>query len=294
MAAVRQKTPMLGLNFAHWGPLLGVPMPLPLSIVIVCKDNAGTIGRTLESVRGLGAEIVAVDSGSTDGTLDLLSAHGARVIERPWMGYVKTKQFALEQCRKPWALSLDSDESLEPALRRSIEALDLSRAGGPTGYRVNRKVFYRGRFFEYTWQPEWRLRLVRRDLFHWQGYDPHDELRPIGAGQHIEDLPGDLRHESFTSFEDLMRKHVGHARLMAQSLHEAGHRAGPARLVVSPVAAFFRQAILRRGYKDGARGWAAAGAVAAYTLMKYVCLFDLQDRATSPMESGGDERGTGQ
>ena len=269
-------------------------MPLPLSIVIVCKDNAGTIGRTLESVRGLGSEVVAVDSGSTDGTLDLLSAHGARVIERPWMGYVKTKQFALEQCRQPWALSLDSDESLEPTLRRAIEALDLERNDGPTGYRMNRRVFYRGRFFAHTWQPEWRLRLVRTGLYHWQGYDPHDELKPIGPGQRVEALPGDLRHESFTGFEDLLRKHVGHARLMAQSLHVAGHRVGPAKLVISPVAAFLRQAVVRRGYKDGTRGWAAAGAMAAYTLMKYVCLLDLQDRAHEPAGTGGDERSTGQ
>lgn len=268
-------------------------MALPLSIVIVCKDNAGTLGRTLESVRGLGMEIVAVDSGSTDGTLGLLSDHGARVIERPWMGYVKTKQFALEQCRQPWALSLDSDESLEPALRRAIGALDLERTDGPTGYRVNRKVFYRGRFFEHTWQPEWRLRLVRRNLYHWQGYDPHDELRPIGPGQRVVDLPGDLRHESFSSFEDLMRKHVGHARLMAQSLHEAGHRAGPAKLMISPVVAFLRQAIFRRGYKDGARGWSAAGAVAAYTLMKYVCLLDLQDRARDPDSANAHEGNAG-
>lgn len=253
-------------------------LPQPLSVAIICKDNAATIGRTLESVRGLGQEIVAVDSGSTDGTLDILRQHGARIVETGWLGYVKTKQYALEQCAQPWVLSLDSDESLEPTLRGAIEALDLEDDAGPTNYRVNRRVFYGGRFFEYMWQPEWRVRLVRRERFHWQGLDPHDELKPIAPPEPTADLPGDLRHDSFSSFPELLSKHVGHAHLMAQSLHGAGHRVGPAKLITSPITSFVRQAIFRRGYKDGTRGWAAAGAMAAYTLMKYVCLLELKDQ----------------
>lgn len=263
--------------------------PKPLSVAIICKNNAATIGRTLESVRGLGMEIVAVDSGSTDETLGMLRREGARVIEHRWKGYVRTKQFALEQCTQPWALSLDSDESLEPELRAAIERLDLATEAGPTGYRVNRKVFYRGRYFEHTWQPEWRLRLVRADRYHWQGLDPHDELKPVDPAEPVADLPGDLRHDSFSSFPELMRKHVGHAQLMAQSLHDAGHRAGPWKLVTSPVATFVRQAIVRQGYKDGTRGWAAAGAMAAYTLMKYVCMLELQDQDRQSMREQRSE-----
>ena len=265
-------------------------MPQPLSVVIVCKDSVATLGRTLDSVDRLGGEILAVDSGSTDGTLDLLRSRGARVIETPWMGYVKTKQFALEHSTQPWVLSLDSDESLTPALRDAVERLDLASDTGPTGYRVNRKVFYRGRYFEHAWQPEWRLRLVRADRYHWQGLDPHDELKPVDPAEPIADLRGDLRHDSFSSFPELMRKHVGHAHLMAQSLHEAGHRAGPSKLVISPVTTFVRQAIFRRGYKDGTRGWAAAGAMAAYTLMKYVCLLELKDEASNRRSGSQQQR----
>lgn len=253
-------------------------LPLPISVAIICKNNADTIGRTLDSVRGLATEIVAVDSGSTDGTLDILRDHKARVIEIQWLGYVETVRYAYEQCTQPWVLPLDSDESLEPRLRRAIEELDLEREDGPTGYRVNRKVYYKGRFFEHTWQPEWRLRLVRRDRYEWHGINPHYDLRPVDPTEPIEDLAGDLRHDSFASFADLMRKHVGHAELMAQGLHAMGKRAGPSNLLFSPITSFVRQAIFRRGYKDGTRGWAAAGAMAAYTLMKYVCLLELQDQ----------------
>src|SRR5690606_18481587 len=81
---------------------------LPLSVAIVCRNNERTIGRTLESVRGMAAEIVAVDSGSTDGTIDLLEQAGARVIRSEWLGHVKTKQMALEACSQEWVLCLDS------------------------------------------------------------------------------------------------------------------------------------------------------------------------------------------
>src|SRR5258705_12320300 len=97
-------------------------MPLPLSIAIVCRNNEGTIGRTLESVAGLGAETVAVDSGSTDGTIGLLERHGARVRRSEWKGHVATKQMALDACAQPWVLALDSDESLTAELRASVDA----------------------------------------------------------------------------------------------------------------------------------------------------------------------------
>src|SRR5690606_38535587 len=87
------------------------PMPPRLSVAIVCRDNIGTIGRTVESVSGLADEIVAVDSGSTDGTIELLEAAGARVLHTDWKGHVATKQMALEACGREWILCLDSDES---------------------------------------------------------------------------------------------------------------------------------------------------------------------------------------
>ncbi|MEO0631963.1 MAG: glycosyltransferase, partial [Planctomycetota bacterium] len=87
---------------------------MKLSVAIVCKNNADTIGRTLDSVRHLddSMEIVAVDSGSTDDTKPMLREAGARVIESDWLGFVKTKNKALAECTGEWVLALDSDESV--------------------------------------------------------------------------------------------------------------------------------------------------------------------------------------
>jgi glycosyltransferase involved in cell wall biosynthesis len=252
---------------------------LSLSVSIVCKDNAATIGRTLESVRGLGTEIVAVDSGSSDGTVAMLVGAGARVIPAQWNGYVATKQFAMEACTGEWVLSLDSDESLTPELRRSIEAALGAPRPGVDGYLMNRKVFYRNRPLSHVWQPEHRLRLVRRAKAFWTGMDPHDRLELTSAYQPGFVAPpllaGDLRHDSISTFTEFIVKNAGHARTMAASLAAAGERGSVLRLVTSPAGAFFKQVVLRQAWRDGWPGWLAAASTAAATLMKHVALIEL-------------------
>ncbi len=259
-------------------------MPLPLSVAIVCKNNASTIGRTLDSIKPLAAEIVAVDSGSTDDTIPMLERAGARVIRSAWLGHVKTKQMALEQCTQPWVLCLDSDESVEPDLAREIERV-LAPGGGAAGeasvggYEVNRKIFYAGRFLNHTYQPEWRLRLVRKGAAAWGGLDPHDKLSLTAtdaAAGRIERLRGDLRHDSWTTIAEHLSKQVGHARVSAESLFNDGRTTSGGRLVVSTVGALFKQIVLRSAWRDGWRGWAAAGSAAAGTLMKHVILLERQ------------------
>lgn len=257
-------------------------MPLPLSVAIVCRNNEGTIGRTLESVAGLGAEIVAVDSGSTDGTLALLERSGARVIRAEWKGHVATKQMALDACAQRWALALDSDESLTPELRASVESAFLVEPA-LDGFVVNRKVYYRDRPLNHAWQPEPRLRLVRRERASWAGLDPHDHLtlRSAAGGSkpRVAHLSGDLRHDSIASFAEFLAKQSGHARTMARSLHGAGERGSYSKLLTSPAGALLKQLVLKQAWRDGWPGWLAAGSTAAGTLMKHICLLELDRTA---------------
>jgi glycosyltransferase involved in cell wall biosynthesis len=280
--------------------------PLKLSVAIVCRDNEATIGRTLESVERLlghsvaggigGGEIVAVDSGSTDGTIGLLEKHGARVIPSAWLGYVKTKQLALESCRAEWVLCLDSDESVEPDLAESIRAAvapspapgggggRVVEAGGGRngpgsvscigGYELNRKVYYRGRALNHAWQPEWRLRLVRREGARWTGLDPHDSLQPA-SGSRIERLAGTLRHDSIGTFAEFFAKQARHGALMARSLHETGKRGSYARLVLSPVGAVLKQLLLKSAWRDGYPGWLAAAATGVGAAVKHGVLLEM-------------------
>lgn len=256
-----------------------------LAVAIVCKNNEPTIGRVLESVRGLvagGGEIVAVDSGSTDATIPLLEAAGARVIRTAWKGHVATKQMALDAADRPWVLCLDSDEPVQPDLADSITAILARNDPAVAGARVNRKIWYAGRFLEHAWQPEWRLRLVRKGQAFWTGLDPHDrlELKP-GAGRTI-DLKGTLRHDSFVTFVEHLGKQVAHGRTSAQSMHNAGQHGSYWRLLVSPPGAMFKQLVLKGAWRDGWRGWLAAGSTAAGALFKHMALIELSNTPPAP------------
>lgn len=255
--------------------------PLPLSVAIVCKDNERTIARTLQSVRGLAVHVVALDSGSTDGTIELLREHGAEVVPVRWAGHVRTKQMALDRCTNPWAMHLDSDESLTEELRASIRNALTRDDASVAGYEVNRKVWWAGRPLNHAWQPEWRLRLVRNApgscAAAWGGRDPHDTLLPRDAsapGARIERLRGDLRHDAFDSFADYLHKQVALSRISAESLHADGARSGPLNLAVAPVAAWCKQLLIKHAWRDGWRGWCAASGVAAAALMKHAMLIE--------------------
>lgn len=261
-----------------------------LSVAIVCKNNAATIGRTLDSVAGLATEIVAVDSGSTDETIAILESHQARVIRTEWRGHVATKQRALEACTQPWILSLDSDESLEPDLRDAVRhALDEDDPA-IDAFRVNRKVHYRGRFLDHAWQPEHRVRLVRAGRARWAGLDPHDKLEPLDPARPVPLLPGTLRHDSITTFADFLAKQAGHAATMAASMHREGARGSYLRLLTSPPGALAKQLVLKGAWRDGWRGWLAAASTGVATAMKHMVLIELTN---APESEGSDEEAQG-
>lgn len=251
---------------------------MTLSVAIVCKSNEATIGRTLDSVRGLADEIVAVDSGSTDRTIDLLEAADARVIRTDWKGYVATKQMALDACTRDWVLCLDSDESLDTTLAEEIRRF-LANPGQATAARMNRKVFYNDRPLNHAWQPEWRTRLVRRGLYRWAGLDPHDYLESINPDQQaagVATLRGTLRHDSISTFADFRRKQVSHARTMARSMQLEGRRGSLLRLITSPAGAFLKQMVLKRAFLDGWPGVQAAYSTAYATALKHAALLRLR------------------
>jgi glycosyltransferase involved in cell wall biosynthesis len=266
--------------------------PLPLSAAIVCRNNFATIGRTLDSLHNLCSEVLAIDSGSTDGTIELLESRGARVIRSDWLGHVRTKQMALEASTQPWVFCIDSDESIEPELAEAIRAsLGTAPDAGPDGYLINRRTYYNNRPLLHAWQPEHRLRLVRREAARWGGLDPHDKLELIdpratpglltpGAMVGARRLTSAcvLRHDSFPTFVDHFRTQVSHGSTMARSLHAAGKRGSLARLLISPPGAFVKQLILKRGFLDGTPGWLAASSTALGALVKHAALLELSLR----------------
>jgi glycosyltransferase involved in cell wall biosynthesis len=257
--------------------------PLPLSVAVLTRNEQHNLPRCLESVRGLAAELVVVDSGSTDRTAEIARAAGARFFVEPWPGIVAQRNHALARCTQPWVLCLDADEALSPELAQAIRGLFAAGEPAGAGFWINRRTWFLGQWIRHAWQPEWRLRLVRRAGARCAGRDPHDHLEAAGATQR---LTGDLLHYSFRDLRDFLEKNLRYARVGAESLAADGQVCRWRHLVLWPLAAFLKPLVLKQGWRDGWRGWIIAAAAMFNVLAKYAFLLE---RRLAPEEKDIDK-----
>jgi glycosyltransferase involved in cell wall biosynthesis len=215
----------------------------PLSAVLIVKDEAALLADCLAAL-DFCAEIVVVDSGSTDGTPDLARRLGARVIETHWRGFGPQKQFAVEQAVHDWVLCIDADEKPTPELRANILAAlpatpDGAVPSAPSfcGYRLSRCNRFMGRYLRHgEGYPDWCLRLFDRRRARWSADPVHEKVLADGP---VGELAGDLLHDSAESLE----------RALADGKHSSA-----ARLLFSPLARFVKFYLLRGGWRDGVPG----------------------------------------
>lgn len=246
-----------------------------ISAFVVCRNEAANIGRCLASLSWCD-EIVVVDSGSADGTLEICASHGCRVVHRDWTGYVDQKAHGLSLCSREWILNLDADEEVSPELRgeiRSVLARDAAGGVREDGFELLRTVFYLGRWWRKGgWHPEWRLRLARRRRVSWHGEEPHEHARVEGRTGRLR---GELRHYTYRDIADHVARMNSHTTAAARSLHAKGRRAGPVDLLLKPKARFFKFYILRRGWREGLPGLLVAAMEAISVFLKYFKLREL-------------------
>src|SRR5262245_60736616 len=199
-----------------------------ISTVVITKNEERNLPRCLASVRSCSQEVVVVDSGSTDGTLDAAKRAGARVIPQEWLGYGKQKQFALEQARSPWVFSIDADEEVSPELQAEIGRLDFSA----DGYSVGRRVWYLGRWIRYgTWNPDRVLRLFRRDRARFTPERVHETVELAGRAARLR---WPLYHYSYRDIAHHLAKINEMTSLSAAQMAERGRHAGVIKLAFSP------------------------------------------------------------
>ncbi len=225
--------------------------PRKLTAVIITFNAERLIDRCLQSVRFCD-DLLVVDSGSTDATLEIAQRHGARVIHQPWLGYGRQKQFAVEQAGHNWVLCIDADEWVSDELRRAIEAF-LEEAPEAVAARFPRCNRFMGRWLRHgEGYPDWSLRLFNRRHGHWSD-DPVHEKVIIDGGQ-IATLQGDLMHESQERLHEYLEKQNRYTTLQAKALHTRGKKPGVARLLLSPLFRFLRFYFFRLGFLDGLPG----------------------------------------
>jgi len=222
---------------------------MPLSVAIITRNAASQLESCLASVT-FAEEVVVVDSGSTDGTVELATRRGARVIAKEWLGFGPQKQFAVESASHDWVLCLDADESLSEELRESIIGELKSPRGSSTPCRaatVSGALAQARRGLS-----DWSVRLFHRKHAHWGSESVHEK---VASALPVLRLRGDLLHDSAETLEKYLDKQNRYTSLQAESLRAAGRRANVLQLVLSPSLRFIKFYLLRLGFLDGVPAW---------------------------------------
>ncbi|PPU38295.1 glycosyltransferase family 2 protein [Xanthomonas arboricola] len=245
-----------------------------ISACIIAFNEADRLRDCLRSL-AFCDEIVVVDSGSTDATVTLAAAHGARVLQRAFDGYRSQKAFCVAQASHDWVLCLDADERVSDALRASIIAARDGGFAGAAGYRFARLSEYFGRFLHHgNAYPDRVLRLFDRRRGGWRGKrEIHEAASVDGA---VATLTGDLIHYPYRSLAQQLAKTQRYAQMMAEHEHARGKRATWSKLVLAPAWRFWRGYLLRGGFRDGWHGLIYAYVRANYVRQKTIMLWLLQ------------------
>jgi glycosyltransferase involved in cell wall biosynthesis len=246
-----------------------------LSVTVIALNQEANIGPCLESA-SFADEIVVVDSGSTDRTLELARAYTDRIFTIPWQGFAGTKNFALSQARMDWVFSLDTDERVPPALREEIQAV--VQADGPlAGYRVPRKNYFCGCWIRRLgWYPDYTLRLFRRTQGRFREREVHEEVEVTGP---VGVLQTPLEHYTYASVSDYVTRMDRYARLAAMELAKQGRRPYPGELLWRPFFTFLNLYLVRRGFLEGTQGYTLAALQSMYNFLKYYYLRELAREA---------------
>jgi glycosyltransferase involved in cell wall biosynthesis len=244
-----------------------------LSGMVIAKNEAKRIGACLDSL-SFCDELLVIDSGSTDGTLEIANRMGARVIERPFAGMNDQKDFGRQQAQGKWVLNLDADEVVTGELRAEILAL-LDDAHAKPAYRIPFRNHFRNAWVRRCgYYPDPHVRLIQRERAYWDAKVPaHDHVVVDGE---IGSLSGHIDHFSFDSMDHYLAKSAGYADAFAKDALAKGRRVGPLTILVHTAFRFFKAYVLKGGFLEGSLGLTVSGLQAIQAFQKYVRLWELQ------------------
>lgn len=241
-----------------------------LSVVIRTKNEEQNIERAIRSLMELAQEIIVVDSGSEDRTVDIAKSLGAKVYFKEWEGYANQLNYGISLCSGDWVLVIDADEEVSDRLRESIKK-ELQNPKYDV-YMLCRRTYYLGAFLNHAWYPEWRVRLFRKGRVRFEGKLHEKAIFEGKAGK----LQGDLYHYSFESLYDQYIKTVDYAKKMAYIMKEEGRSFKLYNLLFNPFWHFVKVYFLQLGFMDGIRGLFVASSSFIYAFLKYKFLYELE------------------
>ena len=245
-----------------------------ISAYIISKNEENNIARAIGSVLWMD-EVIVLDSGSTDKTVDIAEKLGAKVSQAPFRNFVEQKNRAMDLCSGEWDFNLDADEEVTSELKHSLMKV-ISREEGANGtavYSVSRRILYMGRWIRHCgWYPEYRERLSEKGRAVWKGNILHERLASEGS---VGILEGDLLHRPYSSLGDHLKTIDRYSLLWAKREAESGRKTGLFSIITRPPVKFLKMYIIRAGFLDYGPGFVASVMGSFYTFMKYARLYEL-------------------
>lgn len=260
---------------------------MTISVVLITQDEEKNLPATLDSVMPLvrdgGGEIIVVDSGSTDRTLEIARSCGAKIFSEPWKGFAGQKNSAMEKASGDWVLQLDADEPLEPALAAEIQSA-LQSQTKIQGFWIPRKNFFMGRWIRHGgFYPDPKLRLIRRGTGKFEEYGAHPTIKIDGPTAQLKNA---LVHDAYPTLRGYIAHMNSYSSMGATVAVESGKGSFSfSDIVIRPGLTFVYNYFVRLGFLDGREGLLLHLYHSVYVSWKYAKAWELNRGAANRRRS---------
>lgn len=221
-----------------------------LSLVIITKNEERHLAKTIESCIGLCNELVIVDSGSTDKTLEIAKQYSPKIIPQEFLGFGKQKQLAVNSSYNDWVLCLDADEVLTEELKSNI-ANELVNPKY-NAYVLTRCNKFLGRYLRYgAGYPDCSIRLFNRKYANWSDDMVHEK---VIVNCTVGKITGDYLHDSVESLDKYLAKQNQYTTTQADAMFAREKKCKLSKLLISPTWHFIKYYFIKHGFLDGIPG----------------------------------------
>ncbi len=243
---------------------------MQISVTMITRNEGQGIRAALDSVRWA-SEIIVVDSGSTDRTVEIAREFTSQVFHRDFVDFAAQKNYATSRASGDWIFNLDADEQCLPELAREIMQLPQD---GPEGYLIARRNHFQGRWIRHCgWSPDFKLRLYKRNSGEWKG-KVHESVEMM-EGARTAKLGGSLEHYTYKNLDRYLQSIHQFSRLAAEQMRENGRTAGILDLLFRPPAVFLKKYVLQVGFLDGTPGFVISVMTAYGMFLRYSYLREM-------------------
>lgn len=251
-------------------------MASKISVVVITLNEEKNIEDCLRSVLSVTDDIVVIDSGSTDRTVEIASRYASRVVFHPWQGDGPQRQVGVQYVLNDWVLNLDADERLAPGSDQLLLGL-LDQAAAYDAFYLNRKSFLHGKWVRRSgWNPDYIPRLFHKKKAFFSRRSVHTKIEAENIGY----SGAEILHFPFENYSHMLRKLDSYSSTLAEEMVGKGRHIKSWQPLGHGLWMFFRVYFLKLGFRDGVDGAAIALTSALGSFMKYAKALEMQNQRT--------------